>query len=277
MSENHSPSLPDPDEGPDAPQVSPTQLAAIRWFENLERGFARGVVRFMVGTPDRRYSEVWSAWGHKDSFYLGPRSIGGITKISLHGKSMQGTYECRLALNKKRFLSLPGQGLPQPADRTFVSWLRSPAPETGAALLVLVRFPTDYLFGSAPENPHRKLILPFGAAPSGWACEFGFFVSREPTETLEAKMLQIGQPITRTDLDNGESVWMVVRQIEFDPSVLPSTHDFKSAHHQMLDKSAYPEPGTVRENLTALLWNEPEADGTLQVIEVGGVTVRRDS
>lgn len=121
-------------------------------------------------------------------------------KFSLHDRE-----NCRLAFTKEGTPAMRQQGLDVPKNRAVVEWYRNPAPENGAVHVVSLIFPTDYLRLPPPEG--KKPIFQFAAAPPGKAIEFDFFFSREAEATLEGKLLQIGMPLVRTTLDNGETVF----------------------------------------------------------------------
>ena len=167
------------------------------------------------------------------------------------------------------------QGLPAPADRAFVKWKRPEAPELGAHLTVVLVFPTNFLCNERPECTPEKPMVVFEPAAPGKAVEIGFFYTREDEKTIEPKFLQIGKPIFWHRLDNGEFVWLVAREADFDPDVLPSS-DLLSATGQFLDARAFPEIGAEKANLTAILWNAPQDSEALRVIEIGGVTATRN-
>ena len=238
-----------------------------RWLEEFERQLDKDKLRFAIGKPGAGHSAVWAAWGHRNDYYLGARCILGSTKISLHQTGI-----CRLALTERHYNQLVEWGLPQPSDRAFVKWKRTVAPETGAALAVVLVFPTDYLKLEAPVGSPRKPLLIFEPARPGKAVEVGFFYAREPAESLEPKFLQIGKPLFRTDLDNGESVWLVAREVEFDPSELPSNDQLKNGGH-LLDPNV--PIGVEKKDITMVLWNSPKDGEALRIIEIGGISVTR--
>jgi hypothetical protein len=242
---------------------------AKRWIADLERRFSRDKVRFAFGKPDGCHSGVWSALGRKGDYYIGARSIFSSTKISLHRSGI-----CRLALTEKHFKLLAERGLAQPEDRPFVKWRRPPAPQIGAALAVVLVFPSPYMTLAEPVSSTRKPVLTFEAARDGMAAEVGFFYSREDASSLEAKFLDIGKPILRTDLDNGESVWIVVREAAFDPAVIPSVDQFNGTGGRLLDPD-FPI-GIERPNLTAMLWNTPKNGEPLRIIEISGLSLTRN-
>ena len=239
-------------------------------FADLERRISRDILRFACGKPSERHSSVWAAWGRKSDYYIGARGVLASSKISLHGSGV-----CRFALTERHFALLAERGLPQPEDRPFVKWRRSPTPQIGAVLTVVLVFPTDYMTLEAPTSSHRKPVFMFEAARSGMAVEVGFFHSREPAESVEPKFLEIGKPVFRTDLDDGESVSIVVREVAFDPATLPSTDQFNAGGARLLDPDC--PIGVEMKNLTAMLWNAPNDGEALRIVEVGGLSAVRNS
>lgn len=164
------------------------------------------------------------------------------------------------------------QGIAPPDDRAFIKWRRPPAPEAGAHLALVLVFPTDYLRLNLPVwADSRKPLLLFEPAASGKALEVGFFYSREAHETLEPKFLEIGKPLFYTDLENGEFVWLVAREADFDPTCIPTTERINTAPMRLLDRDAIPV-GSERRGLNAILWNAPKDSEPLRVIEIGGIT-----
>ena len=226
----------------------------------------RNKFRFVVGTRSGLYSTAWFTRGIGNSYYIGARPFGATMKISLHDDE-----NCRLAFTKEGIAAMKGQGLDVPEDRAFVEWYRNPAPEDGAVHAVSLIFPTDYLRLPAPGASYRKPVLIIDAAPPGKAIEFGFFFSREPQATAMPKFLQIGMPLVRTTLDNGEVVWVVVREIEFDRADIPSEERW-AGNVRFHDRAAFLEPGAVERDLTTTFWNSPNDGESLRVIEIGGVT-----
>ena len=60
---------------------------------------------------------------------------------------------------------------------------------------------------------------------------------REPQVTAEPKFIQIGVPLVHASLDNGETVWVVARETEFDRVIIPS-EDRWSRNLRVADKKA---------------------------------------
>jgi hypothetical protein len=162
-----------------------------------------------------------------------------------------------------------------PDDRAFLKWRRPAAPEGGAHLAVVLVFPTDYLHLDDPAwNDNSKPLLLFEPVAPGKAVEVGFFYSREAKETLEPRFMEIGKPLFYTDLDNGEFVWLVAREADFDPTSIPTADQFNTTSMRLLDRDAIPI-GSEQRRLNAILWNTPKDGEPLRVIDIGGITLRR--
>jgi hypothetical protein len=239
---------------------------------DFERRLTKDKVRFAVGRPGGHYSGVWAHWGNKSDFYIGARSILGSMKISLHKSGI-----CRVALTDRHFAALTQKGRLVPNDRAFVKWERLFAPDEGAHLAAVLVFPTDFLRLEAPVGTAKKPLLLIESASPGKAVEIGYFYCREARQTLESKFLAIGKPLVFTDLENGEVVWMVAREAEFDPACLPSSEQLGRSDGNVLEPNAFPVPGVPRTDLNAVLWNAPQRGEALRMIEIGGVTAVRNN
>ena len=191
-------------------------------------------------------------------------------KISLHDE-----WNCRLAIPKEGMVAMKQQGLDVP-DRAFVEWYRKPAPEEDAFHVLSLIFPTDYLRLPLPEASYKKPVLFIQAAPPGKSIEVGFFSSREAYATVELKFLQIGKPLCRTTLGNGETLWVVIRETEFDRAVIPSEERWAESE-RFHDRQAFLDEGVQLDGLMSMLWDLPKDGESLRVIEIGGVaaSVRR--
>jgi hypothetical protein len=166
--------------------------------------------------------------------------------------------------------------IPPGEDKAFVQWRRPPAPDTGAELVVVLVFPTDFLRSDAPTVTVKKPLVIFEAAAQARAVEIGFFYSREAGITLEPKLLEFGKPLFWTELDNGETVWMVSRDADFDPSVLPSTEEINSGAERLLNPDAFAEVSVEERGLTGAFWTPPKDGEALRVIEIGGISMKRN-
>jgi hypothetical protein len=227
--------------------------------------------RFAIGSDEGGHSATWTAFGTGDEYYIGARHAMGSSKISLHQSGI-----CRVALTEKHFNALPGDGLAQPRDRALVKWKRQPTPDIGAAHVASIIFPTEFLKLPEPQSTPKKPLIIFGAAPPGKAIEIGFFYSREAPATLEPKLLQIGHPIVCTTLDNGEMITVVGREADFDSAVLPSQDKLDKSPMNILAKNVHTIKDQLK-NLTGMFWNDPGDGGSLMLIEVGGMSIRRNA
>ncbi len=222
--------------------------------------------RFAVGKKGAGHSSVWAAWDQGSEFYIAGLSMIGNAKISLHKSGI-----CRFALTETAYNELPRKGLVQPQDRAFTKWKRQPTPDKGAVHVLSLIFPTDFLrLAEPPENPKKPVVI-FEPPPAGSATQIGFFFSREG-DSMEEKFLAVGHPMFRFDLRNGEFVWLVVKPIAFDKSLLPN-RPLSLTRESLLDPAALVEPGTQKKDLTAIFWNSPKEGDPFYVWEVGGATI----
>jgi hypothetical protein len=241
------------------------------WLQEFKRGF-RERVRFAIRSPEERYSAAWVTRDTKSDFYIATRSVMGAFKISLHKSG-----RCRLAFEKPYFDFAVDRGLiPAEEDRVWVKWWRSPTPSVGAALVVGLVFPTDFLHLDAPTATAEKPFVFLQAAPRGKAVEIGFFYSHEPVNIVEPKLLEFGIPLFWTELDNGDTVWMVGREADFDATALPSADALNSISGRLLNPDVFTTAVAEGRTLTANLWNAPKDNEALIIIEVGGVATSVD-
>jgi hypothetical protein len=226
-------------------------------------------LRFAVWGP-KGFSAPWTSFGRGSDFYIGARPIMGSQKISLHASGV-----CRLSLTDVHYDSLPSKGRYKPLDRVFAKWRRPEIPTVGAVHIVSLRFPSEYLLLPEPKGTHKKPLVFFGEAHPLRAIEVGFFLSRERMPELEARFLNIGHPIHSTDLDDGTVVSIVVRDMPFQRSDLPSQEMLDLAPGRPLVSKEDLEIAGSKENLTMLFWNEPKDGEALIIYEVSGVSLRK--
>ena len=253
-------------------EQEPSALEGARKrIEEFERRISKDKLRFAVCDQNGQHSGVWSAWGNRGDFYVGARNMLGSMKISLHASGV-----CRVALTEKHIAMMTAQGLEAPADRAFVKWRRKSTEETGAVHIMSLVFPLAHLRNQAPTGTEKKPVVIFGATWPEGAVEFGFFFSRLRAAELEQNFLRIGQPFFRWKLENGESVSLVARKAEFDPATLPKVEAINQAGVQILGADKLPSPGSEMANLVAAFWNTPKDNESLRMIEVSGVTIKRN-
>jgi hypothetical protein len=247
-----------------------TDLPNLALAEDFVRRLNRTNFRFAVGSIEAGYSATWTAFGRGSEYYIGARSMMGGSKISLHQSGI-----CRVALTEEQFKMLPNDGLAQPSDRAIVKWKRQPTPKIGASHAASIIFPTEFLKLPEPRGTAKKPLIIFGAAPQGKAVEIGFFYSREDSTTLEPKFFNIGYPIVCTTLDNGETITVVARETNFDRSTLPCQDRLDKSSGIILSKEVH-ETQNKMENLMGMFWNNPKDGQPLMLVEVGGMSLRRN-
>jgi hypothetical protein len=192
--------------------------------ESFMQRLIRTNFRFAVGSVETGYSTQWAAFGTSNEYYIGARHAMGSSKLSLHQSGI-----CRVAMTEKHFHSLSGDGLTQPPDRALIKWKRAPTPDIGAAHVVSIIFPTEFLKSpNEPQGTPKKPLIIFGAAPPGKAVEIGFFYSREDSATLGPKLLEIGQPIICTQLDDREMITVVARVADLIAACCPRRTNWTS-------------------------------------------------
>lgn len=227
--------------------------------------------RFAVGNSSRGFSSTWTAFGNAGDYYIGARPSMGSIKVSLHASGI-----CRIALTDKQYIELEKEGLHQPADRALLKWRRAKTPEIGAAHVASVIFPTDYLsLKDEPKSRHKKPLFIFDPAAPGRAVEFGFFYSWEDEASMEERYAKIGKTIVCTTLDSGEHVTVVARITGFDRACLPSQEQADKAPGNILSKEVLNIERELSQ-LTATFWNEPKDGETLKLVEIGGMSLRRN-
>lgn len=108
-------------------------------------------------------------------------------------------------------------------------------------------------------------VLVFGIEPES-ALEIGIFLANENAATLEDKFRRTGSvPVFEVSIDGWFNVNIVVRSVDFDPAILPTSQQLNSTNLVELER------GKSMHNLNAMLWNAPAAREVLQIIDVGGV------
>jgi hypothetical protein len=219
--------------------------------------------RFAVCRADGRCSHTWALWGRKNDYYIASRKIGGLLKVSLHEK---GGF--RLAFEKKYWQRMreAGRG---PSERAVVVWPKPQAPDIGAVHVASLIFPAVGFVADQPIGAPKKPMFLFEVA-DGEAGEIGLFYSREAIEALEPKLARIGKPCVYTKLDDGMTVSTIARARDFDIGSLPT----QIPANALLDESL--NGSDTIESLHAVYWNDPQESGTLQMIEIGGVKLRRN-
>jgi hypothetical protein len=219
--------------------------------------------RFAVCRKDGRSSHPWAAWGNRSDFYIASRIIGSLVKVSLHEG---GGF--RLQFEKKYWEQMRAAGM-GPSERAVVVWPKPNVPGLGAVHVASLIFPAIGFVADQPNGTSKKPMFLFEVA-DGEAGEIGLFYSREAIETLEPKLAKIGKPCGYTKLDDGIAVSTIARARDFDVGSLPT----QIPANALLDESLH--GSDTIESLHAVYWNDPRESGTLQMVEIGGVTLRRN-
>jgi hypothetical protein len=222
-------------------------------------------LRFAVEGPDGRFSTAWATWEKNDTVYAAGRSIGGAIKISLHLPD-RGGY--RVAYTKDFYAKVRDR-VPQ---REIVTWPRPEVSEKDVVLIASICFPTDFMRSGPPPSSRNKKYLILGAPKSGRAANVGFFLSRAGKEAIEASAPKGHMPIVGWVFEDGTSISLVAWEREFDPGVLPKSGEPLKGATVIGFGPIVPE-GTGA-HPTMMLFNEPGPGIPLQIIEVGGVSLR---
>ncbi|CAN7482493.1 hypothetical protein [Mesorhizobium sp. LjNodule214] len=219
-------------------------------------------VRFTVYGPNDLYSWVWSAWAHRNSFYLMPTGLEQAQKVSLHAD-----HKFRLAFDRHDVEYLRSRNSRGFIDeRATVVWEKPILPETGAVEVLSLTIPAKHLALGKQVGKPGKGLFAFGITNYEHAAQFHFFMSKEPAASLEPKLSVVGTPTFFFDLDNGENVSMVVREVLFSPPTMTSPHGVPR-----MDFPADMQDGLT--GLHALLHSHPPDGGSLHILEVGGVSL----
>ncbi|MFT0879821.1 hypothetical protein VRZ08_24880 [Rhodopseudomonas sp. G2_2311] len=236
-------------------------------FEEIEKridALFKDRVRLIAENASGGFSSAWMFWGNRNDFYLGSKTLLGSFKVSLH-ENGRGY----IAYQKQYFLKKREEGISIPAKTVFEWELPKPA-ALGAVHAASLLLPSDYFTGAGPSESARKKTLVFGVEP-GCAAEFGIFLSHENMQTLEPKFAKMGHPIVMVTLENKLNVSIVARSRTFNPTVLPTAEMFAKSKSIQLQK----EPTHEQKNLNAMIWNAPKDGEALQVIDVGGLEIRK--
>jgi hypothetical protein len=240
-----------------------TQMTLDEAERNFHKSFSKRV-RLVAENPHGRFSSTWLFWGNKSDFYFSAKSISGALKVSLHenGRGYVG-------YDKRYFMKKQAEGIAI-RRKTAREWeLPKPGP-SGAVHTASLILPADYCHAGPLTETSRKNTLVLGIE-DGCCAEIGVFHSHEQPATLDAKLMKIGKPMFVTTLDNKMHVSVVVRSRLFDRANLPSQEQTARAGFLRVQAGSVVDT----ENLNAILWDAPADGGTLQVIDVGGVRLKR--
>jgi hypothetical protein len=240
--------------------MTPTELDAV-----LNRNFRR-TIRIVGENTASQFSSMWSFLGGNDGFYLASRTLLNTFKVSLHANNSRGY----LAFAKPYFLEKTAEGRLTRPTRTVHEWSLPDPGDVGAALAVSIKLPADFMRSPAHPYCSQGKALIFGIEPTN-ALEIGIFLSREGRATLEEKFVPIGHPLFEVAIEDWLNVMIVVRSVAFDATCLPSAEQISTVQFSPLEPI---EQQTNLSNLNMTLWNAPQDGAPLQVIDIGGLTIK---
>ncbi len=234
----------------------------------LDRNF-RKALRIVGENHTRQFSSMWNFLPGADGFYFSARPLLNSFKVSLHRNNNRGY----LAHAKSHFQRKRTEGALTQSKRTVHEWAL-PLPERGETRQVTsVRLPSDFMRDAAHPYVHQGKVLVFGIEPAS-ALEIGVFFSRDARTALEEKLKAIGTPLWYSAIDDWFDVWVVVRSVDFDPSILPTSGQVNSATIKPLETI---QSDWQLEGLNVLFWNAPKDGEVLQLIDIGGASIRQNS
>lgn len=232
----------------------------------LDRNF-RKLVRIVGENAGGQYSSIWSFKGGRDGFYFSARSTFKLLKVSLHANNNTGY----LAFTREYFLSQQADGKLLSSGKSIHEWPLPVPDQLGAVQAASIKLPSKYMVSERHAYVTQGKVLIFGIEPES-ALEIGIFLANESAITLEEKFRRIGSvPVFEVSVDGWFNVNIVVRSVDFDPIILPTSQQLNSAAVTNLVELDREEP---MHGLNAMLWNAPAAREALQIIDVGGVTVQ---
>jgi len=231
--------------------------------KQLDRAFAKRI-RLVAENSRGQLSSTWMFWGNRNDYYFGSKGLLGKFKISLHENGVG-----YLAFDKPFYLQKKAAGADVPS-KTLFEWKYPMPNDLGAVHVASLFLPSEhYRCPPLSERDDQKTAVL--GVPDGRAAEVRLFISNESPDTLEDKLLKVGIPMFVTDLENGLFVSIVARPSLFDPSVLPTQEKLNLGK-----KVFFEEPEADSDNYNAMFWNKPGDSGTLTVIEIGGVGLKRN-
>ncbi|WP_458392401.1 hypothetical protein [Sinorhizobium medicae] len=192
-------------------------------------------------------------------------------KVSLHAS---GRF--RVAFHESYHRDLIDKGIVDPAaNRAVTVWDRPDGEGKAAWLVASIQLPAAFYRTPFNEADFTKATNLFNI-DQGNALEIGIFLSPRFSDDLEGKLAKVGTPVWYADLEDAGAFSVVVRQLPFDPESLPKPLIIPvEALHSRKDVPTDEAP--IRNGLGCLLFNDPVADGVLRVVEVGGVTMTKNS
>jgi hypothetical protein len=234
----------------------------------LDRNF-RKLIRIVGQNSAGQYSSMWSFKTGNDGFYFSSRGLLNLLKVSLHANNHTGY----LAFDRKFFDRQSAEGAINRPTKTVHQWCLPSPGALGAIKVASIKLPADLMCETEHEYVRQLKAVVFGIAPS-CALEIGIFLSKEPKASLEDKFVRIGMPLVHASIAGWCDVSVVVRSTDFDRSLLAKNEKLSSRDMIPFVKI---EVGETVPNLNVVLFNGPKDGEALQIIEVGGVSLTRNS
>lgn len=176
----------------------------------------RFVVRFAVGSPAGPRSGVWRLWtgtGRSD-VYIAARTLGGVVKVSLHESG-----EWHHAFTKEYAADRGSPLLHPDGDRVVERWTRPREFVPGFTMAFMIIVPSTEV--TIPGRPlpgrYAKDVIWVDPPTQGFATYFRVILSSPEATSMSTS----GWPgrdgmetqlLARTELTNGETLWVVTNE-----------------------------------------------------------------
>lgn len=231
--------------------------------------------RFHVSDDQgHHWSDTWFVGANSGSVYMASRKLGGTLKLSLHprGRSNDG-LDCQFGHPSYYAARQIEAGIP---PIPLIRWARPPIRDRQILQVARVLFPTDYLAPKSEADADGKLKIAFPIAPPGQATEISLFCTKvEPRRFEDSAYAQGFTPISYTPLGENEFASILVRNVEFDGSIMDKLVDRPLSLRPL---AGFPEVGQPSQSVRALLvGGSPENGEALSLIEAGPLIFTRTS
>lgn len=224
-------------------------------------------LRFGIGVGPALFSSLWIIISRGNDLYLGVRNITGRLKLSIHGSGI-----CHVALENDYWKTVGGMaGLP---DRTIVRWRRK-APDEGPREVVSILFPRDFQvprLGGFPAKP----VIKIPPAQLGMAVHLRLFETYlKPDDKLRAALSHFGMPVGHFAFDDGRSFLISAGPEHFDRQSVAHLTSGKGPL-RLFDPGGAPAPGEALKGLSCLAWTDPHEEVGITMVELHGISIRRE-
>lgn len=223
---------------------------------------------YVADDKGKKRSSVWFiSFGKDDSIYIGPQSIGGKLKLSIH--PIEKTKD-----RKNAQIGFKNDYAREARIKGFnifkaIRWSK-PIPKKNEVIYIAsIYFPTDYLKGEIKEaligDKNTKFALQM--ANIGSAVEVDLLCSLAPiSEMVKLSVDKKIVPIFGASFDSGENIIICARHVLFDPKLIPNLNNGK-----LCPLEGAPKPGTSIKNLNAVLHSAPKDGERIFLAEINGI------